>query len=126
MPALGTVVESPPRNACRATTPSNRAFGKADGVHIIARGEECSGQPRRPASLSFEKFRNSRMLLTGRPLNFLDVAQQRLGDPLLLLVAKTKLHRVISRRSAVSCHCSTRFGPASTMVYRGDSPTFAS
>ena len=71
------------------------ALGEADGVHVIARGKQ--GRADHVAGLHFlREVAKLQDALNGHAVEFLDVAQQRLGDPLFLLVAETKLHGVVA------------------------------
>src|SRR3974377_242709 len=71
------------------------SFGEADGIHVIARGKK--GGTDHIAGFHFLR-EVAKLLdaLNGRAVVFLDMAQQRLGDSLFFLVAKTKLHCVIA------------------------------
>src|ERR1035437_6971918 len=70
-------------------------LGEADSVHEIARGKECRAD--HVARLHFlREVAKLEDALNGHAVKLLDVAQPRLGEPPFLLVAETKLHRVIA------------------------------
>ena len=49
-----------------------------------------------PGFTSLEKSRNSRMRFTAAPFCFLDMAEQRLGQTLFLLVVEAELDGVVA------------------------------
>src|ERR1035437_3039106 len=96
MPALGTMRRvAAPELVAGHDALESAALREADGIDVIARGKQS--RPHHVAGFHFLR-EVAKLLdaLNGLALELLDMAQERLRDPLLLLVAETKLHCVIA------------------------------
>ena len=92
---LAPWVESPPQRNAGHYAFKTTAFGKADGIHIVARREQ-SRADHVPGFHLFGEVAEFLDAFDGRAVEFLDVAQQRLGEALLFLVVKPKLDGVVA------------------------------
>ena len=96
MPALRAVGAIAPAESVPADDALEAAaLGEADGIHVIAGRKQRRAD--HVAGLHFlREVAELPDALDGHAVEFLDVAQQRLGDSLFLLLAKAKLHGIVA------------------------------
>jgi hypothetical protein len=96
VPTLGSV-RGIAASKCVATDDAfkSAAFGKADSIDVIAGREQCRADDIAGFNF-FGEVSEFFDRLDGDTVEFFDVAEERLGEPMLLLVIKAELHGVIA------------------------------